>query len=143
MDISDYNTQKHEFQHMFKGQSFFRTLAVALYQPRRPRQAEVKNESGLAREIEDWFEKDYPVVRALLGGIVNLSVVEELARCISARIRTQLPLSKRIFQTLKAGSFQSTKSEQRRHAENLLKEAVRMELIADINPKHGAGYQIE
>ncbi|KAF9426540.1 hypothetical protein BGZ94_006386 [Podila epigama] len=89
--------EKKSFQFILKGQSFFRTLAVAIYQSSRLRKKESKGESTLAKSIADKFEKDYstaiqPVldrVRALLDGTIHLSVIEQIARCVSDSIRTQ------------------------------------------------------
>ncbi|KAG0221331.1 hypothetical protein BGW41_006851, partial [Actinomortierella wolfii] len=96
-DINDYEMRKEKLQPILRGQSFFRTLAVALYQPSRLKKTRVNDESALAREIAVKFEEDYahiaqPVlerIRAFLDGTIHLSVIEEIARHASDRIRTQ------------------------------------------------------
>ncbi|KAF9156689.1 hypothetical protein DFQ26_009259 [Actinomortierella ambigua] len=96
-DISDCEKRKHELQPILQGQSFFRTLAIALYQPTRLSNNPVNNESTLARQVADDFEKDFTYVaqpaleriRSLLDGTVHLTVVEAIGRGISDTIRTQ------------------------------------------------------
>ncbi|KAG0221526.1 hypothetical protein BGW42_007537, partial [Actinomortierella wolfii] len=63
----------------------------------RLKKTRVNDESALAREIAVKFEEDYahiaqPVlerIRAFLDGTIHLSVIEEIARHVSDRIRTQ------------------------------------------------------